>query len=159
MLSQSETNLRMAGRGSVNIEIRQPGDSLSGEPGSRVHRPGRLGLPPSVSVVNLRTSSEHLYGTYGPVHQGGSVDALNRYPPSGQLVNQYPPSGQLVNLHHTNQIHSDHSKYFQENMELIFFHFLYDFFLIYRPKVGTVDLQIKSAHDEYLDQEIGIMNI
>lgn len=33
------------------------------------------------------------------------------------------------------------------------------FFLIYRPKVGTVDLQIKSAHDEYLDQEIGIMNI
>ena len=111
----------MAGRGSVNIEIRQPGDSLSGEPGSRVHRPGRLGLPPSVSVVNLRSSSEHLYGTYGPVHQGGSVDALNRYPPSGHLVNQYPPSGQLVNLHHTNQIHSDHSKYFQENMELIFF--------------------------------------
>jgi len=78
-LSQSETNLRRIGdgSGSINIEIRQPGtDALSKSSehllygGRGLSRPSKVPTSPSVSVVNLRASSDQL-------NQGRSVDGLN----------------------------------------------------------------------------------
>ena len=96
LMSQSETNLRLAGTadGPVNIEIRgggQAGQYASSEDvmarlgGSRLAAAaGRLGLHPSVSVVNLRTSAE----------AGGGGSSAN------------PP-------HHHRYFPSQHAKYFQ----------------------------------------------
>merc|ERR1719474_1907100 len=79
-LSQSETNLRRIGdgSGSINIEIRQPGTDVLSKSSEHLLYGGRGGpsrqskvpMSPSVSVVNLRASSDQL-------NQGRSVDGLN----------------------------------------------------------------------------------
>eukprot|EP00090_Calanus_glacialis_P000862 TRINITY_DN10610_c0_g1_i2.p1 TRINITY_DN10610_c0_g1~~TRINITY_DN10610_c0_g1_i2.p1 ORF type:complete len:989 (-),score=168.99 TRINITY_DN10610_c0_g1_i2:2508-5474(-) len=114
VLSQSETNLRRIGdgSGSINIEIRQPGtDVLSKSSehllygGRGLNRPSKVPMSPSVSVVNLRASSDQL-------NQGRSVDGLNAL--LRQRTNSFGTSSGVVLRPNKSLLNSENSRFFQK---------------------------------------------
>ena len=115
VLSQSETNLRRIGdgSGSINIEIRQPEiDALSKSSehllyGVRgVNRPSKVPMSHSVSVVNLRASSDQL-------NQGRSVDGLNAL--LRQRTNSFGPSSGVMLRPNKSLLHSENNSRFFQN--------------------------------------------
>eukprot|EP00092_Neocalanus_flemingeri_P106006 GFUD01135959.1.p1 GENE.GFUD01135959.1~~GFUD01135959.1.p1 ORF type:complete len:966 (-),score=163.01 GFUD01135959.1:94-2991(-) len=115
VLSQSETNLRRIGdgSGSINIEIRQPGiDALSKSSehllygGRGVNRPSKVPMSHSVSVVNLRASTDHL-------NQGRSGDGLNAL--LRQRTNSFGASTGVGLKPNKSLLHSENNSRFFQN--------------------------------------------